>query len=253
VEDGIQYASIPVLQAMYPAARPHHGCVLDFQRSPRTTPWTDQPTEEYAIAQRFRSVVRIDPLANGTSWRAFCHVLCHTDSDCPPKYQCQNRTMYRPTNPNLSFPNRCQPIFPPTDHDMVIVTGANSAYFSGLTNFAASLKYWAPSKRLVVYNLGMAEEQLKQVETWTNLLTLKWRYGFPSSFPQHISANLKNYAWKSLAINESVHEHNSIFWFDGGGTIVGPLDAIEEIVELHGVFLVKGQDNNMRQKTVPRK
>jgi hypothetical protein len=134
---------------------------------------------------------------------------------------------------------------------MVIVTGANTAYFSALYNFAASLRYWAPTKQLVVYNLGMDEDQKARVEQWPNVLTLKWKNGFPAAFPPHISADLKNYAWKSLAINESVHEHHSIFWFDAGGTIVGPLDAIEEIVELDGAFLAKGQDADMKSWTVP--
>ena len=134
---------------------------------------------------------------------------------------------------------------------MVIVTGANTAYFTALYNFAASLRYWAPTKQLVVYNLGLDEEQKTRVEQWPNVLTLKWKHGFPAAFPPHISADLKNYAWKSLAINESVHEHHSIFWFDAGGTIVGPLDAIEEIVELDGAFLAKGQDADMKTWTVP--
>ena len=261
VEENAHFGSIPVVKSTYVAAQPHHGCVIDFLRVRRTEPWAERPTLDYHLAQRFRSVVRVDPLHNNGNtttkttttftWRAFCHAPCHADSDCPNHYQCHNRTLDRPSQHSLSFPNRCQPKLAQHDHDMVIVTGANTDYFAALKNLAASLRYWAPTKRLVVYNLGMAEEQKSQVETWPNVLTLKWKHGFPAAFPPHVSENLKNYAWKSLAINESVHEHNSIFWFDAGGTIVGPLDAIEEIVELHGVFLVKGQDFDMKSWTVP--
>jgi len=286
VEEEEQYGSVPVVGATYKAASPHHGCVLDFQRSTTSagkigSMESRPPDEEFRLAQRFRSVMRVDYVQSSfpnnksnnnnpkpsfndtaaTSWRAFCHSPCEKDSDCPSNYECRGRTMYRPPNKETAvvFANRCQPKLPPlrrgekNDDSMIVVTGANSGYFHGLSNFATSLYYWEPHRKMVVYNLGMSEAQLKEVEKYPNLLTLKWRDGFPSSFPPHISGNLKNYAWKSLAINESVHEHDSIFWFDGGGTIVGPLDPIEEIIQLHGVFLVKGQDADMERLTHPGK
>ena len=46
---------------------------------------------------------------------------------------------------------------------MVIVTGADQGYYNALRNFAASLKYWAPERKLVVYNLGMSDLQLKDI------------------------------------------------------------------------------------------
>ncbi|KAL3923159.1 MAG: hypothetical protein SGILL_001818, partial [Bacillariaceae sp.] len=133
---------------------------------------------------------------------------------------------------------------------MVIVSGADQNYYSALRNFAASLKYWAPQRKLVVYNLGMSALALKDIKKWTNVIALKWEDGIPKSLPSHVS-NLKNYAWKSIIINETVHEYKSIFWLDAGATFTGPIDAIEEIVHRNGIFLVRGQDDDMKRLSHP--
>jgi len=132
----------------------------------------------------------------------------------------------------------------------MITTGTDVMYFHALENFAASLKYWAPKSKIAVYNLGMTEEQLATVQKWPNVHRIHWRNGFPSHFPEHIN-NLHNYAWKSLAINESVHEYKSIFWLDAGATFTGPIDPIREILHRDGIFLVKGQDANMKDLSQP--
>eukprot|EP00934_Nitzschia_sp_Nitz4_P005607 Nitzschia sp. Nitz4//scaffold49_size126201//40912//41880//NITZ4_003636-RA/size126201-processed-gene-0.65-mRNA-1//1//CDS//3329553131//5597//frame0 len=137
------------------------------------------------------------------------------------------------------------------NHDMVVVSGADSSYFEALMNLAASLKYWSPSRKLVVYNLGMTESEVSQVRKWPNVLALRWPEGIPASYPEHVRENVKNYAWKSIIINETVHEYKSIFWLDAGATFVGSVDLIEEIIQKHGMFLVRGQDDHMYELSHP--
>jgi hypothetical protein len=133
---------------------------------------------------------------------------------------------------------------------MVIVSGADSKYFEALQNLAASVKFWSPKRKLVVYNLGMTTDELAQVNSWSNLYKLHWESGIPGSYPPHVH-ELHNYAWKSIIINETVHLYRSIFWLDAGATFTGPVTPIQEIIQQHGIFLVTGQDEDMKLKSHP--
>lgn len=280
VDEEFRFGSTPIIRTSYSAVAPHFGCVLEFERPKRgqRNMTTTRPTLEESLARRFRSVVRVDPIMSSFAhqrnhsrytemqennsrglWRAYCHAPCKqssVDDSCPKDYDCLPRKWYRlpqnSTNPN-SFPDRCQPKVRNSQDmssAMVIVTGSDSGYFTGLVNFAASLRYWAPATRFLVYNLGMTPEELEQVKRWPNLLDIKWRDGIPSHYPSHVSwSDLQNYAWKPLAINESVHEYRNIFWLDAGASIVGPLDSVQEVIERNGIFLAQGQDEHMKYRS----
>ena len=229
-----------------------HGCVVEYQRIQTKVDranWTVSIDEWMNI--RSHHVVRVDPYipkntdeSNISLWRALCDDPCQTQNDCPKAKGliCASRDGQNKT---------CQTLTENIRHDMVVVTGADSFYFPALENFAGSLKFWGPRYPLVVYNLGMTKEQLDKVRSWSNLLALKWPNGIPSSYPKHVRNNLKNYAWKSIIINETVHKYKSIFWLDAGATFVGPIEPIEHIVHQHGIFLVKGQDLTMKRLSNP--
>jgi hypothetical protein len=264
---------LPKVLRTYPSPNETHGCVIQFQQQPVVTqPPPDIGTLDEWIDARFRRLVRVDvdPMSAAASeadqddnnptnhrlrWNAFCDHPCESNTDCPAGTEC----MGRPEQPIAApvkiheGPKSCQtPAAAPQTlpKDMVIVTGADQGYYSALRNFAASLKYWAPERRLVVYNLGMSELALNDIKKWTNVLALKWESGIPKSLPHHVHT-LKNYAWKPIIINETVHEYKSIFWLDSGATFTGPVDAIEEIIHRNGIFLVRGQDDDMKKLSHP--
>jgi hypothetical protein len=266
VDEGSLFGSIPVVQSTH-AAWHGHGCVVRYRRQRRTEPWLDRPTMEERIQGRLRRVIRVDfdfdvdvaaaGGGNRDNWKAVCDLPCETDAECPNGLSCAGRTESS-TPPGISSaPKGCRSLPHPTAaakpilQDMVIVSGANSAYFEGLKNLAASLRFWAPHRQLVVYNLGMTRDELVEVKSWPNVEQLHWPDGIPNSYPKHVQHDLKNYAWKSIVINETVHEYKSIFWLDAGATFTSPVDPIEEILQRHGLFLVKGQDDHMKHLSHP--
>jgi meiotically up-regulated gene 157 (Mug157) protein len=129
------------------------------------------------------------------------------------------------------------------EHEMVVVTGANSGYFHALENFIGSMHFWEPTRQLVVYNLGLSASQIEQVKTWHNV-HLEWPNGIPSTYAPHVHA-LKKYAWKTNAIYESTKKYAATLWLDAGCEVRGPLTDIESILRKDGVFLVQGQDGDM--------
>ena len=259
-EQQSQFGAMPSIIGSTVAASPHHwGCVIYFRRAkpvskPIAPSWQDR------LTKRLRHLVRVDVVVPSVSesdkdqplWKAYCRPPCLSDSDCDSMegWKCVGRPGDHPTAANTpKAPRRtCHPELKEanTNHDMVVISGADASYFEPLQNLAASLYFWSPFRKLVVYNLGLDEEQMRSVESWPNLLEIKWKSGIPASYPDHVRDNLHNYAWKSIIINETVHEYRSIFWLDAGATFVGPLDPIEEILHRRGLFLVKGQDEDMK-------
>jgi hypothetical protein len=236
------------------------GCNILFSVDSNTS--TDQekelPASKLSSTSGISPIVRIDPyspnhglltthnnededgLPSSFLWNAFCYAPCD-DSDtteCAVGFVCESGTCQRYTDYWQEEPD----VNPP---GMVIVTAANQVYWKGLLNLAASLRYWAPRHKLVVYNLGdLSNQQQKEVESWSNVLSVEWKEGIPSKYPSHVH-QLKKYAWKPIIVNETLHQYPSIFWLDAGSTITAPLTPIEQIVQREGIFLVQGQDADM--------
>ena len=222
------------------------GCVVEYQRIRSTVDkanWTVSLDEW--MMNRNHHVIRVDPyiptynITNASFWRALCDDPCQDQNDCDGGFICTSRDGRLKTCQTSITRNEAN------HHDMVIVTAADSEYFRSLENLAGSMLYWGPEYRLVVYNLGMTRNQLDAILTWSNLLDLRWAEGIPTIYPGHVRRNLKNYAWKPIIINETVHEFTSIFWLDSGSTFVGRIEPIEFILHRHGVWLGQGQDNPM--------
>ena len=128
-----------------------------------------------------------------------------------------------------------------------ILTGANGAYFRGLKNLIGSLHFWEPGRRIVVYNLGLRKDELDKVRTWKDV-DLRWPDGIPSHLPGHAN-ELKQYAWKPLAIQDALRDHRAVLWLDAGSDVRGPLDVVDAYLEKDGVFFVCGQDTDMTRWT----
>jgi hypothetical protein len=233
-----------------------HGCIIDYERDLNPTSKKDFGTVEDWMQNRFRYVVRVDPILTPkgsltSTWRALCDWPCNSDAQCPSGTVCVGRPEHDAPTPVIkSDPFTCQKkstvqSLLPAKNDAVIVSGADYGYFSKMKHMAASLQYWAPEKKLVVYNLGLKPEQVKEARSWSNVIDVKWPDGIPAWYPNHVHVG-KKYAWKAIAINETVYEYKSIFWWDGGSVFAGPLWPIDEILHRQGIFLVHGQDEDMK-------
>lgn len=131
--------------------------------------------------------------------------------------------------------------------DLVVLSYASDSYMKGLSELAASLRYWAPHVRLCVYSLGLSTDNVRTIEAWPNVIEVVWRNGYPKGIPPHATKG-KVYAWKPIAIAETVKRFGKVLIFDAGSVIRGPLDPVERILESTGIFLVWGQDDNMMPK-----
>jgi hypothetical protein len=220
----------------------HWQSLIQQDKKPSPEPGVENSILNW-VHERFHHVKRVDPASEDVQddkWVAYCTNPCQTDADCAtpndgkiPGFVCREGTCLR--NPDYFTEKQ----------EMVIVTGATSSYYRGLVNLAASARHFAPHLKMVVYNLGgMDEVQKKTIRSWSNVLSLEWPDGVPSEYPEHVSVG-KKYAWKPVIVKEALEKYGSIFWLDAGSTLTGKVDMARDIVEQHGIMLVKGQDLDM--------
>lgn len=228
-------------------SRPN-ACVLQFRRVPGYMR-LDYNEHDYKTALQQHRVVRVDPVLDpdfGEEWMAICYEPCETMSACGQGFVCRENRCER----DESYWQTPSSSSTGSNHEMVIVSGSDDQYFHALKNLAGSIRYWAPNHKLVVYNLGMSKANLENLKTWVNVLDVKWKEGIPDHYPRHLRS-LKAYAWKPVAINETLHEYKQIFWLDAGSTVAGPITEAIHITQQNGIFLVKGQDSDMKEKSHP--
>lgn len=256
------WANIESINAFTIDAYPK-GCRVVFRREPEGNhfdhlkkmdrnfkqTWKEQihPSVKQWVETRFRHVKRVDPISGPPDdgddrWVALCTNPCQKDADCgsgavDSAFQCKEGSCQR--NPVYWEPSSFK------NHPVTLVTAATGSYFSGLSNLAASARFWAPTYKMVVYNLGgLSDEMKSQIRSWSNVISLEWPDGVPDIYPKHVKRG-KVYAWKPILVNETLHKYGSIFYMDAGSTLSGPIDPVETILEREGIFLVKGQDANM--------
>jgi Protein of unknown function (DUF1647) len=207
-------------------------------------------------------------------WMAYCTAPCRTQDDCQPPLSLSSSPSSR--IPTLGFPFVCndgacqrnetwwsrktkaqQQLLQEKqqgDSEMVIVTAADAHFYRPVLSLIASAQYWAPQCQVVVYNLGGLDRQQKQsILQQPNVLSLEWQHsnGIPRHYPHHVHQDLQNYAWKPIIIQQALAKYQMILWLDAGSTITGPIDKLQDIVQRTGLFLVKGQDVDMKEKSHP--
>lgn len=125
---------------------------------------------------------------------------------------------------------------------VTIATGADSGFFSGLTNLVGSIRVWCPECHIAVFNLGLDANQIKQVKGWCNV-SLEWEEGMPKVDGKVLAP--KQYAWKPMAILHAVITFKVAMWLDAGCSLSGyVMPTLGKILLETGHFTVQGQDTD---------
>jgi hypothetical protein len=111
--------------------------------------------------------------------------------------------------------------------DIVMVTAASHQYMARLRNFVGSMHVWEPEMPIVVYDLGLHEEDRIEMACWRGVTVrrLDW-----AALPAHFQM-LFNFAWKMAVIVDSLRHASAVIVLDAGAEIRRPLDGI--LLDLH--------------------
>ena len=116
--------------------------------------------------------------------------------------------------------------------DLYLITYADERFFIALQNLIGSVHFWEPNLRIVIYDIGMNENQVHEILNWKNVLYKKFNF---SLYPPHMQ-ELKKYAFKPIIWNETFHEYGYIFLQDAGQEFRNKIDPIRNIIQKQGVF-----------------
>ena len=93
---------------------------------------------------------------------------------------------------------------------LVIVTGFSSNHFQEVQAMIVSVQEHLPNTKLIVYNLGLNNEEISSVKKYCNVELRRFNF---SQYPKHVS-NLLTYAFKPLIIKEVTQQYEVVMWAD---------------------------------------
>ena len=127
--------------------------------------------------------------------------------------------------------------------EKTIISYANKNFYTALRNLVGSVHFWEPQLQIVVFNLGMLDEQLEDIRKWRNTKLVTFDFIL---YPDHFR-DLHKYAFKPIILNRTFHEYGFIFLEDAGQEFRQPITKLKEWIKRDGLFLT---DND--RDTLPR-
>ena len=128
----------------------------------------------------------------------------------------------------LNFRHRC---------DLTIVSGADSSHFKSLVQFIRSALYYERCSKLVIYDLGLTEEEADFIKNSFPKVVLRiFDYSkYPPYF--NIKVNAGQFAWKPVILYDVLNDFKcSTIWLDAGCLITLPLYRIRDVINERGFY-----------------
>ena len=115
------------------------------------------------------------------------------------------------------------------------VTACSSNHYGEFKPHIGDFRKSFPGKKYFFYDLGLSDEQIKEVKNMPDLVYRKFDY---SAYPEHVR-NLHNYAWKPLIIQEMLSEFDGTMYFDSSIRFLGNLtNNVIELMSRHNTGAV---------------
>lgn len=121
----------------------------------------------------------------------------------------------------------------------VLITGANSPYFESLKTLIASIHRTSDDvvDRIYVYNLGLDQDEIKQINTWHKCETIDAKELLkPLPYDDYLLP--KNFGFKCLALWNSKNLGDNILWLDAGVMALKSVKPMFDIIESEDFFAV---------------
>lgn len=130
-----------------------------------------------------------------------------------------------------------------------IITVADSNFFAALTNLLDSIKFYEPSLDVVIYDIGLEEEDKKYLNKKYNYKLKNFQFKkYPSFINSYDSdGKLGSYAWKALIIqDEYFNDNKNIIYLDAGCELRKSLRLLKFVLLRNGLFSPSSSDDVKR-------
>ena len=92
----------------------------------------------------------------------------------------------------------------------LIVSAISSNHYEEAKDMIGSAQQFLPTRRIVIYDLGLQEIQRKELEKFCNIELRRFDF---EQYPPHFKS-LRKYAWKPFIIRQLALEAEYLFWAD---------------------------------------
>ena len=108
-----------------------------------------------------------------------------------------------------------------------LVTALSGKNFNNSWDFFGSSYTFLPDTRIIVYDLGLSEDQVAAIKSQRNVQEVR-KFEF-DRYPEHVK-DINTFSWRPLTINEVGQEHELIFYCDINFQIQDtPIDILPNI------------------------
>ena len=101
----------------------------------------------------------------------------------------------------------------------VALTGISSDHYDEVQDAIASVQNFHPDMKIIVYNVGLKPCEVEHLNRLRNVKVIRFPF---ERFPPHVR-HLKSYAWKILATDAILQEHEIVFWMDASVRLYRPV------------------------------
>lgn len=143
---------------------------------------------------------------------------------------------------------------------MIVVTAADSVYFSRLLTLLKSMRKNSPDIKVLVYDIGLTPNDAIQIAELCDSITIPEKVNDKMLDPiiSHQKATSDKviglYSWKPAIIKEAIlkiEDNEPLLWMDAGMTVLKPLNPIFNHIDKTGCFFIGVCDMGyMTTKTV---
>ena len=105
---------------------------------------------------------------------------------------------------------------------LVVFTGISSNHYDEAQDMIATFQHYLPSTRIIVYDIGLADNQRTQLRKYCNVEVRIFQF---NKYPNHVR-DLHVYAWKPLITNEVAEEYEVICYADASARVMGPFKPV---------------------------
>ena len=119
----------------------------------------------------------------------------------------------------------------------LIVSAISSNHYEEAKDMIGSAQHFLPTRRIVIYDLGLQESQRKELKKFCNVELRKFDF---EKYPPYVKS-LDKYAWKPIIIRQLAHEAEYIFWGDSSIRFVKDFESTFSKLDK---FPLKGHHHN---------
>jgi hypothetical protein len=124
---------------------------------------------------------------------------------------------------------------------MIIITGASDNHYLSLINMINSFVKYNEKNYLIVYNLGLTDENWNNLKNkFNNYTFIIYKIFDYSKYPEWFNINIEagQYAWKPTIIYNTFLEYDNeiILWMDAGNLIKNNLLELEKFITNNFIY-----------------